>query len=78
MAYGGDGADRSSRKTWKFMLCHLLKRLERSAAVERLERLELFFFYYCLLPNTYCLFDVNQDVALVRPGKVGERSDGYS
>jgi hypothetical protein len=37
--------DRASRKVCRFMRCHLLKRLERSGAVERLERLELAAMY---------------------------------
>jgi hypothetical protein len=76
MAYGGDGADRSSRKTWN-IFSNVLNGAQRWNVWNDWN----YFFptiAYCLLPNAYCLFDVNQDVALVRPGKVGERSDGYS
>jgi hypothetical protein len=36
----GNGADRAFRYLWRFMSCHLRQRLERSVAIERLERLE--------------------------------------
>jgi hypothetical protein len=34
-------------------------------------------FAYCLLPNAYCLFDLNQELALVRPApyKIARRQE---
>jgi hypothetical protein len=37
----GNGVGRGFRETWKFNRFYFLKRLERSGAIERLERLKL-------------------------------------